>query len=174
MGALMRIRSILLIVGIVLMAAFVALNLEEFNRLSQLSLGFTSVQAPLAIVMLVGLVAVLVVFLLFSAYAKSAYLVENRRTARELNTQRELADKAETSRFTELQQYLATESQAVAEREAQDSQRLDERLALLQADLESRIEQSGNTLAAYIGELEDRLERASGKPVIEAETNRLR
>ncbi len=170
----MRIRSILLIVGIVLMAAFVALNFEEFNRLSLLSLGFTRVQAPLAMVMLVGLVAVLVVFLLFSAYAKSAYLIENRRTARELKAQRELADKAETSRFTELQQYLAAESHAMAEREAQDSQRLDERLARLQEDLESRIEQSGNTLAAYIGELEDRLERSAGTPVLEAEGNRLR
>lgn len=170
----MRIRSILLILGIVLTAAFVALNLEEFNRPSQLSLGFTSVQAPLAMVMLLGLVAVLVVFLLFSAYAKSSYLIENRRSARELKTQRELADKAETSRFTELQQYLAAESHAMAEREARDSQRLEERLARLQADLESRIEQSGNTLAAYMGELEDRLERAADKPFIEAESNRLR
>lgn len=170
----MRIRSILLIVGIVLMAAFVALNLEEFNRPSQLSLGFTSVQAPLAMLMLVALVAMLVVFLLFSAYAKSAYLIENRRTARELKAQRELADKAETSRFTELQQYLAAESHAMAERDAQVSQRLDDRLALLQADLESRIEQSGNTLAAYIGELEDRMDRDAGKSVVEAESSRLR
>jgi biopolymer transport protein ExbB/TolQ len=170
----MRIRSILLIVGIVLMAAFVALNLEEFNRPSQLSLGFTSVQAPLAMLMLVALVAMLVVFLLFSAYAKSAYLIENRRTARELKAQRELADKAETSRFTELQQYLAAESHAMAERDAQVSQRLDDRLALLQADLESRIEQSGNTLAAYIGELEDRMDRDAGKSVLEAESSRLR
>jgi hypothetical protein len=44
----------------------------------------------------------------------------------------------------------------------------------LQADLKSRIEQSGNTLAAYIGELEDRLERSAGKSVIDAESNRLR
>jgi biopolymer transport protein ExbB/TolQ len=156
------------------MAAFVALNLEEFNRPSQLSLGFTSVQAPLAMLMLVALVAMLVVFLLFSAYAKSAYLIENRRTARELKAQRELADKAETSRFTELQQYLAAESHAMAERDAQVSQRLDDRLALLQADLESRIEQSGNTLAAYIGELEDRMDRDAGKSVLEAESSRLR
>jgi hypothetical protein len=120
------------------------------------------------------LVAALVVFLLFSAYAKSAYLLENRRTARELKAQRELADKAETSRFTELQQYLAAESHAMADRDDQESQRLDERFADLQADLESRIEQSGNTLAAYIGELEDRLERVAGKPVIDAESNRLR
>jgi len=170
----MRIRSILLILGIVLTTAFVALNLEEFNRVSQLSLGFTSVQAPLATVMLIGLIAALAVFLLFSAYAKSAYLIENRRTARELKAQRELADKAETSRFNELQQFLAAESHASAEREAQDSQRLDERLSRLQAEIESKIEQSGNTLAAYIGELEDRLERAEGKSVIEAESNRLR
>jgi len=170
----MRIRSLLLILGIVLTAAFVALNLEEFNRIGQLSLGFTSVQAPLAMVVLVALAAVLVIFLLVSAYAKSAYLIENRRTARELKTQRELADKAETSRFTELQQYLAADSHALAERQAQDRQQLEERLTRLQAELESHIEQSGNSLAAYIGELEDRLERASDKPVIEAETNRLR
>jgi biopolymer transport protein ExbB/TolQ len=170
----MRIRSIVLILGIVLMAAFVALNLEEFNRLSLLSFGFSSMQAPLAMIMLIGLVVVLLIFLLFSAYAKSAYLIENRRFARELKAQRELADKAETSRFTELQQYLAAESHAMAEREAQDNQRLDERLARLQAELETRIEQSGNTLAAYIGELEDRIERAAGKPVIEIENKRLR
>ena len=170
----MRTRSILLMLGIVLMTAFVALNLEEFNRLSLLSLGFTSLQAPLAMIMLMALAAALLIFLLFSAYAKSAYLIDNRRTARELKAQRELADKAETSRFTELQQYLAAESHAMAEREARNSLRLDERLADLQADLESRIEQSGNTLAAYIGELEDRLERSAGKPVIDAESKRLR
>ncbi len=170
----MRTRSILLILGIVLMTAFVALNLEEFNRLSSLSLGFASVQAPLAMIMLMALAVALLIFLLFSAYAKSAYLIENRRTSRELKTQRELADKAESSRFTELHHYLAAESHAMADREALGAQRLDERLVRLQADLESRIEESGNTLAAYIGELEDRLENAAGAPVIEAEANRLR
>ncbi len=170
----MRIRSIFLLLGIVLTTAFVALNLEEFNRLSLLSLGFTSVQAPLAMIMLVALAAALMIFVLFSAYAKSAYLIENRRTARELKAQRELADKAETSRFNELQQYLAAENHALADREAETILRLDERLARLQQDLESRIEQSTNTLAACIGELEDRVDVATGHPVIEAESHRLR
>jgi hypothetical protein len=170
----MRLRSILLLLGIVLTTAFVALNLEEFNRLSPLSLGFTSVQAPLAMIMLGALAAALLIFLLFSAYAKSAYLIDNRRTSRELKSQRELADKAETSRFTELQQYLAAESHAMADREAENTLRHDERLARLQADLESRIEQSTNTLAACIGELEDRVEQVAGHPVVEAETHRLR
>lgn len=170
----MRIRSIFLMLGIVLTTAFVALNLEEFNRLSLLSLGFTSVQAPLAMVMLGALAIALLIFLLFSAYAKSAYLIDNRRTSRELKSQRELADKAETSRFNELQQYLAAESHAMADREAETTLRLDERLARLQADLESRIEQSTNSLAACIGELEDRVDQTVGRPIVEAETNRLR
>ena len=170
----MRIRSILLLLGIVLTSALVALNLEEFNRLSPLSLGFTSVQAPLAMIMLGALAAALVIFLLFSAYAKSAYLTDNRRTSRELKSQRELADKAETSRFNELQQYLAAESHAMADREAETTLRLDERLARLQSDLESRIEQSTNTLAACIGELEDRVDQTVGRPIVEAEATRLR
>ena len=168
----MRLRSILLILGIVLTTAFVALNLEEFNRLSLLSLGFTHVQAPLAMIMLLALAAALLIFLLFSAYAKSAYLIDNRRSSKELKAQRELADKAETSRFNDLQQYLAAESHSMADREAQTTLRLDERLSRLQDDLESSIEQSTNTLAASIGELEDRVEQAVGRPVVEAETNR--
>jgi hypothetical protein len=35
------------------------------------------------------------------------------------------------------------------------------KLAELERDLRSVVEQSGNTLAAYIGEIEDRLERTS-------------
>ena len=174
MGVQMRIRSILLLLGIVLTTAFVALNLEEFNRLSLLSLGFTSVQAPLAMIMLMILGAALLIFVLLSGFAKSAYLIENRRMSRELKAQRELADKAETSRFNELQQYLAAESHAMADREAETTLRMDERLARLQEDLELRIEQSTNTLAACIGELEDRVEQTVGQPVIETETNRLR
>ncbi len=170
----MRIRSILLLLGIVLTTAFVALNLEEFNRLSLLSLGFISVQAPLAMIMLMILGAALLIFVLLSGFAKSAYLIENRRMSRELKAQRELADKAETSRFNELQQYLAAESHAMADREAETTLRMDERLARLQEDLELRIEQSTNTLAACIGELEDRVEQTVGQPVIETETNRLR
>ena len=39
------------------------------------------------------------------------------------------------------------------------------RLDDLERDLRAVVEQSGNTLAAYIGEIEDRLERApEGKP----------
>ena len=154
----MRFRTIALIVLIVLMAGFAALNVDEFSRTSVLSLGFTTVQVPLGLVMLVLLAAVLLVFLATTLYIQSTHLLEMRQTTRALTTQRELADKAEASRFTELRHYLEAQTLSAQQREAAQATVMAERLAQTQQVLTSKIEQSGNTLAAYIGELEDRLE----------------
>ena len=37
------------------------------------------------------------------------------------------------------------------------------RLEELERDLHSTVEQSGNSIAAYLGEIEDRFERAAGR-----------
>ena len=158
----MRFRTIALIVVIVLMAGFAALNVDEFSRTSVLSLGFTTVQVPLGLVMLVLLATVLLVFLATTLYIQSTHLLEMRQTTRELTTQRELADKAEASRFTELRHYLEAQTLSAQQREAAQATVLAERLAQTQQVLTSKIEQSGNTVAAYIGELEDRLENRDG------------
>ena len=158
----MRIRTIVLIVAIVLMAGFAALNLDEFSRPSLLSLGFTTVQAPLGLVMLVLLAPVLLGVLATTLYIQSKHLLEMRQSTRALATQRELADKAEASRFTELRQYLEAQAVAAQQREAAHGTVLVERLTQAQQVLIGKIEQSGNTLAAYIGELEDRLDTRDG------------
>ena len=158
----MRVRTVFLIVGIVLVAAFAALNVDEFTRTSVLSLGFTTVQVPLGMVMLLLLVIAVVVFLLTTMYIQSTNLIETRKYARELNAQRELADKAEASRFTELRAVMEAQSTAVIQREAASATALAERLAQTQTALMYRLEQSDNATAAYIGQLEDRLERSTG------------
>lgn len=155
----MRIRTIFLIVGIALVAAFAALNVDEFTRSSLLSLGFTTIQVPLGLVMLILLAAAILIFLGSTLYMQSANLIETRKYARELNTQRELADKAEASRFTELRHYLESQTLAAQNRDAAASTVLTERLAQTQAALLNRLDQSDNTTAAYMGQLEDRLER---------------
>lgn len=158
----MRIRTLVLIVAIALMAGFAALNMDEFSRRSLLSLGFTTVEAPLGMVMLLLLLGALLVFLATTLYIQSTHLIETRQTARELHAQRELADKAEASRFTELRSYLETQAQLAQQREAAHATVLSEKLAQTQQALAGKIDQSGNTLAAYIGELEDRLENRDG------------
>ncbi len=155
----MRARTIFLILSIAVVAAFVALNVEEFTRASVLSLGFTSVQAPLGLVMLALLVAAAVIFLGVMIYMQSSNLLETRNYARELSTQRELADKAEASRFTELRHYLEAQTAAQQRREQAAEQVLSERFAAQNRVLMARLEQSDNTLVANMGQLEDQIER---------------
>lgn len=155
----MRVRSIVLIVFVLFVAGFVALNVDEFTRTSVLSLGFTTVQVSLGLVMLVLLVVATVVFLGSTLVMQSANLLETRKYARELNTQRDLAGKAEASRFTELRQYLDATALAEKEREVVANQVWAERLASLDRSLLARMDQSDNTVAAHLGQLEDRFDK---------------
>ncbi|MBT9475626.1 hypothetical protein [Polaromonas sp.] len=157
----MRIRTILLVLAILIVAAFVALNMEEFTRISTLSLGFATVQVSLGLVMLVTLAAATVIFLASALYMQSTNLLEMRKHTKELNSQRELADKAEASRFTELQNFLTTQAATQQQRQSDVDAALAESFARQQQALMARIEQSDNTLAAYIGQLQDKLERAA-------------
>lgn len=155
----MKIRTILLILFILLIAGFVALNFEQILQPTALNFGFSEVQAPMGLVLLGMLALVLVVFLLALVYYQTMHLMEVRRITREVADQRRLADQAEASRFTELRQYLQTEMQATAARERDLSDKMHQKIDQLQTILIRVIEQSGNGLEASIGELEDRLER---------------
>ncbi len=155
----MKIRTILLILFILLIAGFVALNFEQILQPTALNFGFSEVQAPMGLVLLGMLALVLVVFLLALVYYQTMHLMEVRRITREVADQRRLADQAEASRFTELRQYLQTEMQATAARERDLSDKMHQKIEQMQTILIRVIEQSGNGLEASIGELEDRLER---------------
>jgi hypothetical protein len=72
------------------------------------------VQAPLGVIML-GVVGFLTAFfLVFVVYVQASALFDSRRHAQELQVNRELADKAEASRFTELRSFLEVELQKLA------------------------------------------------------------
>ncbi len=155
----MKIRTLLLVLFILLIAGFVALNFEQILQPTALNFGFTQVQAPMGLVLLGMLALVLVVFLAALVYHQTLHLMEVRRITREAADQRVLADKAEASRFTELRQYLQTELQATVARERELSDQMRSRMDQMQAALTQVIEQTGNGLSASLGELEDRLER---------------
>lgn len=159
----MKVRTLFLLLTLVAIAALTALNWSAFMTPTTLSLGVANVQAPLGLVML-GLVAFLTaLFLVFIIYLQTSVLLEARRHARELQANRELADQAEASRFTELQGFLEVEQKRQTGLDAESRAVVLARLDQLDRDLRSVVEQSGNTLAAYIGELEDRLEKGLPK-----------
>ncbi|MDG4475806.1 LapA family protein [Thiovibrio frasassiensis] len=155
----MKVRTLFLLIILGVITVFAALNWNAFMAPTTLSLGVANVQAPLGIIML-GLLAFLsAVFLIFIVSLQTSVLFEARRHARELQANRELADQAEASRFTELRGFLEGELKRQAGFEAESKGAVLARLDQLEQDLRASVEQSGNMLSAYIGELEDRLEK---------------
>jgi hypothetical protein len=102
-------------------------------------------------------------FVLLILSLQASVLLETRRHSRDLTAQREFADKAEASRFTELRQMLEQEFAALKGLSGKPGELL-ERINRMESGLRQDIHDTGNSLSAYIGELEERLERRGGAP----------
>jgi|SRR6266850_319359 uncharacterized integral membrane protein len=159
----MYLRTLLILIVIGAVALFAAINWNAFMAPTTLSVVFANVEAPLGLILLAVVGALTLLFLLYVVYLQSSVLVENRRNARELQTQRELAEQAEVSRINQLRSFLESELRRLGEKTEESKVAVLAKLEALERELRSVIEQSGNTLAAYIGEIEDRLERTSGE-----------
>jgi uncharacterized integral membrane protein len=160
----MKFRTLLVVVFILLVAVLVALNLDEILRPTPLNLGLATMQAPMGLVLLGLLTAVLVVFLLTLVLNQTTHLMEVRKITREATEQRHLADKAEASRFVELRDFMQAQLQAVATRDQEISDRLIRKMEEVQLRTAEVIEQTANGHSASLGELEDRLERQFRPP----------
>jgi hypothetical protein len=159
----MYLRTLMILAVLILIAIFSALNWSAFIAPTVLSLGFTSVEAPLGLILLAIVALLTLLFLVYITYLQSTVLLESRRHARELQVQRDLAEQAETSRFNQLQTSMETELEKLAGDMEQSKSLLLTRLDQIERDLRAALEQTGNSLAAYIGELEDRFDSSSGK-----------
>ena len=147
----MRTRTLLALLFVVLVLAFAVLNWPAFNAPTPLSLGFLSFEAPLGLTMLGLMSAMTLGFVVYMAMWQATILLETRRHTRELNTQRTLADQAEASRFTELRGTMHMEFETLAQRIAQS-----------QEALRTEVHESVNSLAAMLGEIDDRSRRPRG------------
>jgi uncharacterized membrane protein YgaE (UPF0421/DUF939 family) len=157
----MGVRTGVLLVVVLLIAALAALNWGIVVAPTTMSIGFMQVTAPFGLIML-GLTALLgVFFAVYVVYLQSSILIETRRHTKEMQTQRDLADKAEASRFTELRNFLEAQENAHMTRNAERHAALLARVEQLETAIKVRSDQSDNTLAAHIGQLEDRFDRRS-------------
>lgn len=155
----MKLRTVLLLIGLILIAIFAVINWGAFTTPTTLSLLFGVVQAPLGLIMLGLTVLLTVVFLLFSFLLQTSALLEVRRHERALQSMRELAEREESSRFTKLHEFLKGEIQKLSDLGAESKSEVLKRIDQIDKDVRTSIEQSGNSLSAYIGELDDRLEK---------------
>ena len=161
----MNLRSLFLLLVLAAIAVFTVLNWTVFLAPTELNLLIASVQAPLGLVMLGVLAFLLAIFLTYVVYLQTTVLLDSRSHAKELAANRKLADLAEASRFTDLHKFLEGELKTVALSQKEQHEQLLERVAALERAVQQSIEQSGNALAASLGEMDERM-RGLGPPTL--------
>ncbi|MDB5900966.1 MAG: hypothetical protein JWP22_3069 [Ramlibacter sp.] len=151
-------RTAVLVIAILLVAGFAALNWGEIVRNAPLSFGLFVMDAPLGAILLGLLAVTLVLFLASTAAMRTQSLMDYRAHQKNLDAQRELADKAEASRFVDLRQHLDTHLRAMGERDTFAAAEFDKALQANQRELRTQMEQINRTISARLNELEHRLE----------------
>ena len=148
----MKTRTLFLLAVLTSLAAFAALNWDAFIAPSRLSVGVASVQAPLGLIMLGLVVLLAVLFLAFVLYWQTTVLLDARRHAKDLRSNRELADRAEASRFTELHVFLATELRKLSLRDEAAQAVMLHRIEQAERELRAAVQRTENTLAEQIAQ----------------------
>jgi uncharacterized integral membrane protein len=158
----MKLRLIVLVVVLGLLSVFIFANWAAITAPTQVSLVVKQIEAPLGLILLVCLAVVVALFLFAMVFQQAGLLRETRRYAKELAAQRALADEAEASRFTELRTHLDARLDRLDPGGSGMDEPLNERIDRLEAAMRAHIDHAGNSLAAYIGEVDDRVERLLG------------
>jgi uncharacterized integral membrane protein len=159
---MMKVLNFIILLVFVGLIIFAVSNWHAIITPIPLSLVFMETNAPLGLILLAvtGLLALL--FLGFVVYMQSSTLMLRKRLNKELEAQRKLADEAEASRIAELKNYLQAELQQLSNQNADIYQKTADSIAKLEATVKGVVVETGSTLTAYIGELEDRLEKKQG------------
>lgn len=159
----MYLRTILIVLALGALALFTAVNWSAFTTPTTLSVIFASIEAPLGLVLLGIVVLLAALFLIYVVYLQSSVLFETRRHARELHSQRELAEHAEISRIQDLRSFLDTQFKTFSQQTEWSRAEMSAKLDRIASELHQSIEQCQNSLAASMAEIDDRLEHGPGE-----------
>jgi hypothetical protein len=160
----MRARVTLLVVAILLVAGFAAMNWSEILRTAPLSFGVFVTDAPIGLILLGLLLLSLVAFLALGAMHRTQTLIESRHHLKELQHHRDLADRAEASRFTELRTHLDTSLRELRQRDAIAATEFEKAMVLGQRELRTQLDQMSRTLASRLTDMEHRIDGRLGSP----------
>ncbi len=155
----MNFRALAIAVVVAALGLFALLNWPAFTAPTALNLGFAEVNGPLGLIMLVASGVLVALFLVYIVFQQAGVIMEARRYAKELKSHRELADTAEASRFTELRAFLDGELRKIEAQGAASTRELGARLERLELQLQEKLAESTRTLSAYVGEVDDKLDR---------------
>lgn len=160
----MQLLGWLILAILVLLALFSAANWGLLTTPTSIDLLVLTVEAPVGLILLATTVVIVALFAVYVVSLRAATLVETRRHLRALESQRELADEAEASRFTalaaQIERELAGTRTLIEETRAQTVERID----ALDVSFTRTLNETANAVFANIGEVDDKLDRLSHPP----------
>ncbi|MDP3618642.1 MAG: hypothetical protein Q8R63_02500 [Ramlibacter sp.] len=154
----MRGRLILIILLSAVAFGFAGLNWSEVTRTTPLSFGILVSEGSVGLVLLTLLAVTLISFLISSGAQETRHQIDYGKTQRTLQAQRDLADNAETSRYTELQKQLDAHLRDNRQREAIAATEFERSLANNQRELRSQLEAMSQLLGTRLREIENRID----------------
>lgn len=160
----MKILGPFILLAMIALAVFTLANWSVLMAPTELSFVAFRLEAPMGLILLGTIVGFVAIFSMYVLVLRTTMLMDARRYERELSAQQKLAEQAEASRLSELRNQL---EQSFAElRDTTDTTRkeLGTRLDNMEQTLRNVVEESGRSLSAYIGEVEDKLDRRSPPP----------
>jgi len=141
-GDTMNILGAIILAALFLLTVFTLANWSVLTEPTTLSFVAFNIEGPLGVILL-GITLVLVaLFALYALSLRTHMLMESRRHNQELQAQRKLAESAETSRFNALHMQI------------------DARMDAAEQSLKLAINEAANSLAALVGEMDDKIDRA--------------
>ena len=150
----MNLRTLTVLVVLLLVALFAALNWPLITTPADINLVFTRISAPIGLILLAIIALLSILYFVFLAMIETSALLEVRRYAREVQQARKLADKAEASRFADLKKYLETELTSL--KKSQDGLR--EHVGNTVEEARAALSLEHDTLKSQHGELGQRID----------------
>lgn len=149
-----------IILGALLLLAFFAVaNWSLLTAPATLDFLAFKVQGPLGLILVGVTIGFAALFAIYALSLRTSGLVETRRHTRELQIQRDLADKAEASRFTALGATVDQEFARVRALIEESRAEARQHALSIEASLKNALNETANELFAHIGEVDEKLNR---------------
>lgn len=163
----MNFLGAVILAALFLLAVFTLANWAVLTAPTMLSFVAFHVEGPLGVILL-GVTLVLVALLvLYALMLRTNMLMESRRHNQELQAQRRLAESAEASRLSELRAQIEQEFAQLRGSIGAVDARTDE----VGQSMKQSLDEAANGLAALVGEMDDKIDRALARNATETKGN---
>ena len=156
-------KAVLIITCLVCLglAVFSAANWGVLASPTQLSFVAFSAEGPMGVILLGTMLGLIILVVIYALLLRTAWLVETRRLSRQMEEQRELAEKAESSRIVALHELVQQGFKETRSSIGSSDEEVIKRLDSAEQSVIQKIEDATNSIMAHLGYLDDKLKGGS-------------